>query len=931
MANKKYALLILLMVACIGWSNQGAADSKSGKQKRGVQAALGCRLLPADNIWNTPIDALPVDTNSNTYIDTIGADRNIHADFGSGLWEGGPIGIPFTTVPGDQEKVSVSFYYDDESDAGPYPIPADAPIEGGEHSDGDRHVLVVDRDNCVLYELYDAWPQGDGSWEAGSGAIYDLNSNALRPNGWTSADAAGLPVLPGLVRYEEVAAGEIKHALRFTVPQTRKAYVWPARHYASSLTGSQYPPMGQRFRLKASFDISGYSQQVQVILRALKKYGMILADNGSAWFISGAPDERWNNDVLRELHNVRGADFEAVDQSSLMVSPNSGQVLQNVQTASITVVSPNGGENWTVGSTHNITWTSTGTVGNVKIRYSADDGSNWSTVAASTSNDGSYSWTVPDTASARCIVRVGDTAGSPVDSSDTVFTITRPVTGQPEITVDRNRLNFGAVSSGVHTGPQHFRITNGGTGTLNWNVSTNKPWLSVTPSSGTGAGKVTVSISPEGLTAGLQTGTITVADSSNVSSPQTVTVDLSVITAAADQPPFGTFDSPQEGTVVMSSIPVTGWVLDDIEVESVKIYRYPLAGEGSAVIYIGKALLVEGARPDVETANPDYPNNYRAGWGYMMLTNYLPNGGNGTVTLLATARDTGGKETILGTKNITGNNEAAVKPFGAIDTPSQGGEAFGASYINWGWVLTPMPNEIPSDGSTINVWVDGVNIGQPVYNNYRADIAALFPGYANSDGAVGYFYLDTTEYEDGVHTIQWTATDNDGNTDGIGSRFFSIENAGRKNKNMQVKVRAIEKNRILDGRCRLDIRPIWIKKGYNEKKQFIPVFPDPDGVIVIEINQMERMEIRFNETGLRSGTKDSDEMFNTGFKPGDAVQIVNGNIRDLPAGAMLDTKKGIFYWQTGAGYVGQYHLIFVDRNSNLKLDLKKLLIKIQIK
>jgi hypothetical protein len=229
------------------------------------------------------------------------------------------------SVPGTQAKVYVIFGYADESDPGPYPIPPNPPIEGDPDGSGDRHILILDRDNCVLYELFAAHLENDG-WYAGSGAIFDLNDYALRPDGWTSADAAGLPILPGLVRYDEVAAGEIKHAIRFTVPQTRRDYVWPARHYASSLTGTQYPPMGQRFRLKASFDISGFSPEVQVILQAMKTYGIILADNGSAWFISGVPDERWDNDMLRELRQVYGSDFEAVDVSSLMLDPDSGQV-----------------------------------------------------------------------------------------------------------------------------------------------------------------------------------------------------------------------------------------------------------------------------------------------------------------------------------------------------------------------------------------------------------------------------------------------------------------------------------------------------------------------------------------------------------------------------------------------------------------------------
>jgi hypothetical protein len=318
------AALVLLILA-LSASIQGAAPP----QPQAPPELAGCAVFPADNVWNVPVDTLPVDTNSAAYVATIGADRYVHADFGSGTWEGGPIGIPYVDVPGAQPMVAVTFDYDDESDPGPYPIPTDAPIEGGPDSHGDRHVLVLDHDNCILYEMFYAFPQADGSWHAGSGAIFELNSNVLRPAGWTSADAAGLPILPGLVRYDEVAGGEIRHALRFTAPQTRREYIWPARHFASSLTGAEYPPMGQRFRLRADFDISGFSPEVQVILRALKKYGMILADNGSAWYISGVPDERWDNDHLHELHQVHGSDFEAVDESSLMVDPDSGQVRTN--------------------------------------------------------------------------------------------------------------------------------------------------------------------------------------------------------------------------------------------------------------------------------------------------------------------------------------------------------------------------------------------------------------------------------------------------------------------------------------------------------------------------------------------------------------------------------------------------------------------------
>jgi len=272
---------------------------------------------------------LPVDSRSAAYITSIGRNTGLHPDFGAGEFDGGPIGIPYVVVDGSQPKVNVTFDIDDESDIGPYPIPANPPIEGGPESTGDRHILIVESGACKLYELWSAYPQTDGSWVAGSGAIWDLNSYLLRPDTWTSADAAGLPILPGLVRYEEVLAGEIRHAIRFTASRTRGSYVWPARHEASSITDLNVPPMGQRFRLKASFDITPYPRNVQVILRAMQVYGVVLADNGSNWFISGVPDDRWNNDELvSRLRQIIGDNFEAIDSSSLLIDSNSGQARQ---------------------------------------------------------------------------------------------------------------------------------------------------------------------------------------------------------------------------------------------------------------------------------------------------------------------------------------------------------------------------------------------------------------------------------------------------------------------------------------------------------------------------------------------------------------------------------------------------------------------------
>lgn len=306
-----------LFSACV----LGLFLSAQGCACAGAPAIGGCPIFPDDNIWNARIDSLPVHPSSSVWVSYIStsSDRTaLHPDFGpSG-------GYPYDVVGSNQPKVAVTFGTPDESDPGPYPIPPNAHIEGGPNGTGDRHVFVLDKDNRRLYELFSAFTNGDGTWRAGSGAMFDLTSNALRPDGWTSADAAGLPILPGLVRFDEIAGGEIAHALRFTAYRTGRAYLWPARHYAPNTTDAAAPPMGLRLRLKASYDISGFNATNQVILRALKKYGMMLADNGGSWFLSGANDPRFDDDLLNELKQVPGTAFEAVDCTPLMVDYNSG-------------------------------------------------------------------------------------------------------------------------------------------------------------------------------------------------------------------------------------------------------------------------------------------------------------------------------------------------------------------------------------------------------------------------------------------------------------------------------------------------------------------------------------------------------------------------------------------------------------------------------
>jgi hypothetical protein len=318
MMRLSIALAILLLVGILAYAvaapPAGKANASPNPVQLGPGAGLGGKqVFPPDNPWNRDISRDPVDPNSDKLVASIGADAPLHPDFGT------TYGIPYVVVPGTQPRAPVSFEYAGESDPGPYPVPPDAPIEGGPDAKGDRHILVIDRDRWILYELYAAYPEDGGKrWRAGSGAIFDLASNKLRPWGWTSADAAGLPVFPGLVRYEEVCQQKVlSHAVRFTVKKSRRAYIPPATHFASRSDDPNLPPMGMRVRLKANYDVSRFPPSVQVILVGLKKYGMLLADNGSNWFITGAPDTRWNDDDLNAIKRVKGRDLEVVKMEEL--------------------------------------------------------------------------------------------------------------------------------------------------------------------------------------------------------------------------------------------------------------------------------------------------------------------------------------------------------------------------------------------------------------------------------------------------------------------------------------------------------------------------------------------------------------------------------------------------------------------------------------
>ncbi len=467
-----------------------------------------------------------------------------------------------------------------------------------------------------------------------------------------------------------------------------------------------------------------------------------------------------------------------------------------------------------------------------------------------------------------------------------------------------NTLNFGA-ATGSQTPSQDFVISSTAQDAWSWTIEENLSWLTCSKMAGTGNGKVTVSINPTGLTPGTYSGYIYVKVIAEENSPQSVKVNFNVYGSGGDSSPFGFFDTPISGSTVSGNIPVTGWTLDDIEVSKVEIKRNPHPDDPPAAIgpdglvYIGDANFVKGARPDVAAAYPSYPLCESAGWGYMMLTNFLPNNGNGNVTIYAIAFDNTGHRVQLGTKNMICDNANRVEPFGTIDTPGQGGMTSGTGYVNFGWALTPPPKKIPEDGSTIWVWVDGVPLGHPTYNNYRSDIATLFPGYLNSDGAVGYFYIDTTQYENGTHNIAWSVTDDDGAVDGIGSRYFEVQNLGGSVTsfgNQQLVLLNEDPTGALKITARLKERGYGKKANVRDRTRASEVpreFGDNQRSLVIEIEELERIVIELKGEG------------STKF-----VGWGSDETKGLPIGSMLDSEQGLFYWNPGPGFLGKHILNF---------------------
>ena len=479
------------------------------------------------------------------------------------------------------------------------------------------------------------------------------------------------------------------------------------------------------------------------------------------------------------------------------------------------------------------------------------------------------------------------------DNDSVIINASAP-TNSAYLSCSPQSLYFGATNSGDETRDQYLRIINGGSGTLTWNIEDDADWLFCSPSSGTDRGEITVSVNASGLSLGLYVATITVSSPEAYNLPQYVSVSLRVYESEQENPPFGSLDTPVDGSIVSGSIPITGWALDDIEVVRLEIKRNsdpvdpPEAIGQDGLVYIGDAVFVEGARPDVEESYPDYPLNSRAGWGYTLFTNDLPYRGNGSFTIYTFAYDASGHREEIGRKTILCDNINRVKPFGTIDTPGQGESIGGSDYINFGWALTPLPKTIPKDGSTISVWVDGIQVGHPVYDQYREDIATLYPEYNNAQGALGYYHLDTTQYENGMHTIAWSVMDDEGEADEIGARYFFIDNieTGDVHPGPFLFKRVYRED--VEGRLRINIKEVGneYRPQVDDEREI-----NRKSILNIQIEEMEPVRIVLEESS-------SGNMKYIGWG--------ENKWKDLPIGSTLDREKGIFSWIPTPGFIGRY-------------------------
>ncbi len=502
-----------------------------------------------------------------------------------------------------------------------------------------------------------------------------------------------------------------------------------------------------------------------------------------------------------------------------------------------------------------------------------------------------------------------------IDLGEKTLTVTQ-FAAASQMSLSRNDLRFGwSWATGKFTPPQSTVLTFSGPGSRQWSASSSSPWLKVTPASGTGSSTIRVEINTAGPLPGLGTasGEVIIGPSDG---SRFVILRCSLNTIAGSTAPFGTFDTPTDnpaglgGNLAISgSTAVTGWALDDIGVKQVTIWRDPVGPEPvhpNGYVYIGDALFVAGARPDVEQKYLNSPQANRAGWGYMLLTNPLPGKGNGVFRVHAIASDEEGNQVKLGTKTIAVDNLRAVKPFGALDTPAPG-QTISGSFMNSGWALTPQPSAIATNGSTISVIIDGVDIGSPSFGSMRSDVAGIFPGYANTYTSAGQYALDTTRYSNAMHTIAWIVYDNNGNGDGIGSRFFNIQNGATAASADPERMMPEAAEQSLAGqrpfqasaaRAMHHVAPAnaypAFRRGHNRNAELVPIRSAGQGLLQpIELDELDRMEIHL-----------------PGGQEWTAALRVGDERRELPIGSSFDAEGGIFYWQLGPGFLGEFFLEF---------------------
>ncbi len=619
---------------------------------------------------------------------------------------------------------------------------------------------------------------------------------------------------------------------------------------------------------------------------------------------AGIPDKPNNYRVAmtRTATNFYGVWRGADTHIHLFSMPLSG--------ASLSVTSPNGGEQWQAGDTHDVTWNATDLTGTASIAlYKA--GAKVTDVGTASVTAGTFSWAIPRSTVAGTDYRVRVTLGTTVDESDANFTILEA--DSPRIEVSPASLKFGASTLGASTQAQKVLLIDGKGGQLHWTATPSASWVTVNPTSGTGDGYVTIGVNPTGKSAGTYNGTVSVSDPYAVNTPQTIAVTMEVnLTTAA---PFGAFETPAERANVKGTISLAGWALDDLGVASLEIRRNPVASDSASkigkdgLVAVGTAAFIEGSRPAIETKYPNYPLNKRSGWGYMLMTYGLPGSGNGTFVLHAIATDQEGNVVEIGKKTIIASDRTNTKPFGVVDAPAWGETISGAAYADKAWMLTPRPKIIATTGRTIWVWIDGVKKAHPVYNQYRADIALMFPLLRNKGGAGGTYTFDTRKYANALHSIRWVATDSGGAVGNTGTSWFRVQNTPSgavlaSTSSLTMKTAGSEAAACgslsdLAGIPQDYKSPLLRKTGFGEAQAFAPAFPDDQGVVEAVMEEDGLVEIRLGVTGSVKG-----------------YMVVGDELRPLPAGGTLDPVNGTFSWMPGPGFLGRYDMVFVGDSAD---------------